>query len=291
MKNWHKEPFLHFLIIGALIFVLFSMVNKEKDVVSIKKIVVSADDIGMLSRRWSKTWRRTPTETELKGLVESYIREEVFYREAVSLGLDQDDAVLRRRLMQKMEFLSNDLAELRTPDKKELSQYFLDHLQNYQQPPRITFTHIYFSQAKRGSSALKDAKQVLSGIIERGVLEDGDGFMLQYDFAQKTPTEVADVFGKAFAGKIFLLGTNGWQGPVESEYGFHLVQIQEKMAAQIPEFATVADQVRDDWMFEQRKKTNNKIYEKFKNQYEIIIEDFPNRTDLTQTAMTGGEAS
>jgi hypothetical protein len=112
MKKFYKEPLLHFLIIGAMIFVLFSIVNKEEDIVSGNKIVVSTVEIERLSNNWSKKWNRSPTETELRGLVDSYIKEEVYYREALALGLDKNDTILRRRLMQKMEFLSNDLADL-----------------------------------------------------------------------------------------------------------------------------------------------------------------------------------
>ena len=127
MKKWHKEPLLHFLIIGAMIFVLFSIVNKEEDTVSGNKIVVSTAEIERLSNNWSRKWNRPPTEAELKGLVDSYIKEEVYYREALALALDQNDTVLRRRLMQKMEFLSNDIAELNTPDESALNQYFIGH--------------------------------------------------------------------------------------------------------------------------------------------------------------------
>ena len=111
MKKWHKEPLLHFLIIGALVFVLFSIVNKEEDVVSDNRIVVSTSEIERLSNIWSKKWNRPPTESELNGLVESYIKEEVYYREALALGLDQNDTILRRRLMQKMEFLFKSTAD------------------------------------------------------------------------------------------------------------------------------------------------------------------------------------
>jgi hypothetical protein len=121
MKQWRKEPLLHFLVIGAMIFVFFSIANKEEAAVSGNKIIVSSAEIERLGYNWSKRWNRPPTETELQGLIESYIKEEVYYREALTLGLDQNDTILRRRLMQKMEFLSNDLAELNQPDETELN--------------------------------------------------------------------------------------------------------------------------------------------------------------------------
>ncbi len=179
MKKLHKEPLLHFLIIGALIFVVFSIVNKEEAAVSGNKIVVSSAEIERLSDNWSKKWNRPPTETELKGLVESYIREKVYYREALALGLDQNDTILRRRLMQKMEFLSNDLAELNQPDDTALNKYFVDNQDKYKLPARVSFTHIYFSLDKRGAKTAEDAKSVLSGLDALRSPERGDRFMLE----------------------------------------------------------------------------------------------------------------
>ncbi len=289
MKKLYKEPLLHFLIIGVLIFTLFSIVNKEEDIVSGNKIIVSAADIQRLSSSWAKKWNRPPTETELQGLVESHIREEVYYRAALALGLDKNDTILRRRLMQKMEFLSNDLAELNTPDESALNQYFIDHKDNYELPARVSFTHIYFSLDKRGAKAVEDAKSVLSELKTRSgavlrVPERGDSFMLQYDFDQETPFEVERLFGKGFANQLFTLETNTWHGPIESGYGLHLVRISEKIDARMPELASVIEKVRTDWMFEQRQKMNKEIYERFKERYEIVIEDVPKQSGLAKAA-------
>ena len=214
MKKWHKEPLLHFLIIGAFIFVVFSIVNKDEIDVSGNKIVITAADIERLSSNWSKKWNRPPTEIELKGLVESYIKEEVYYREALALGLDQNDTILRRRLMQKMEFLSNDLAELNQPDKTALNKYFFENKEKYELPARVSFTHIYFSLDKRGAKIVEDAESVLSGLDALRAPDKGDSFMLEYDFAHETPYEVERLFGKSFAEQLFTLKANAWQGPI-----------------------------------------------------------------------------
>lgn len=282
MRKWIKEPLLHFLIIGAVIFVLFSIVNKDEIDVSGNKIVVTAAEIERLSNTWAKKWNRPPTEIELKGLIESYIKEEVYYREALALGLDQDDTVLRRRLMQKMEFLSNDLAELNQPDETALNKYFLDNQEKYEIPPSISFTHIYFSLDKRGAKALEDAKSVLARLNVMRAPERGDSFMLQYDFVQETPFEVARLFGNDFAERLFALETNTWQGPIESGYGLHLVRISEKIDSRMPELASVVDKVRTDFMFEQRQKVNKEIYERFKERYEIVIEDLPKQSGIAK---------
>ena len=291
MKKLYKEPLLHFLIIGALIFVLFSVVNKEEIALSENKIVVTAAEIERLSDNWSKKWNRPPTETELKGLVESYIREEVYYREALALGLDQNDTILRRRLMQKMEFLSNDIAELNTPDETELNTFFLENQEKYKLPARVSFTHIYFSLDKRGAKAFEDAKNVLTGLNALRAPERGDSFMLEYDFIQETPFEVERLFGKVFAEQLFTLKTNSWQGPVESGYGLHLVRISEKVDSRMPELASVIDKVHTDLMFERRQKMNKEIYERLKERYEIVVEDMPKQSVMTKATRSDRELS
>ncbi len=287
MKKLYKEPLLHFLIIGAMIFVLFSIVNTDDAVVTNNKIVVSTDDIERLSSNWSRKWNRPPTVTELQGLVESFIREEVYYREALALGLDQNDTILRRRLMQKMEFLSNDLAELNTPDETALNDYFLDHQDKYELPARASFTHVYFSQDKRGAKAVEDAKSVLPELNALRAPEKGDTFMLQYDFTLETPFEVARLFGQGFAEQLFQSKMDDWQGPIESGYGLHLVRISEKVESRMPELASVIDKVRTDWMFEQRQEMNKEIYERFKERYEIVIEEIPMQSVMAMTAASG----
>lgn len=296
MKKWLNEPLLHFLVIGALVFIVFSVVNNEEISLDGKKIVVSAGDIERLNANWSKKWNRLPTEDELEGLVDSYIREEVYYREALALGLDQDDTVLRRRLMQKMEFLSNDLAELNTPDQAALNAYFLEHKDKYELPARVSFTHIYFSFDKRSMRVLQDAENILEQIqaVSPPVVrapDRGDPFMLQYDFTLETPFEVSRLFGQGFAEQLFQLKENGWQGPVESGYGLHLVWINEKIDARMPELASVIDKVRTDWMFEQRQKTNKAIYERFKERYEIVIEKMPDQPETAKKEPLGRKSS
>jgi hypothetical protein len=291
MKKLYKEPLLHFLIIGALIFVLFSIVNKEESIVSENKIVVSIAEIERLGDNWSKKWNRPPTERELMGLVDSYIKEEVYYREALALGLDQNDTILRRRLMQKMEFLSNDLAELNTPDESALNKYFLDNQEKYKLPARVSFTHIYFSLDKRGAKASEDAKKVLSEMNGLRASEKGDSFMLEYDFAQETPFEVGRLFGKGFADELFKSETDTWQGPIESGYGLHLVRVSEKVDSRMPELASVIDKVRTDLMFERRQKMNKEIYEKFKERYEIVVEDMPKQSGMAKAIRPDRELS
>jgi hypothetical protein len=291
MKKWHKEPLLHFLIIGTAIFAVFSIANKEEAADSGNKIVVSSAEIKRLSDSWSKRRNRPPSEIELQGLIDSYIKEEIYYREALSLGLDQNDTIIRRRLMQKMEFLSDDLAELNQPDEAELNKYFIANKNKYQFPARISFTHIYFSLDSRGAKALEDSKCVLADLDVPRAPERGDRFMMKYDFVHETPLELTRIFGSGFAEQLFTLETNTWQGPVSSGYGFHLVRISEKTDARAPELAAVIEKVRTDFMFEQRQKTNKEIYDKFKERYEIVIEDMTEQSGMAEAMKPAKESS
>ena len=297
MKKWLKEPLLHFLVIGALIFIVFSMVNTQEISVDEKKIVVSTGDIERQAAIWLKSRNRPPTEIELKGLVDSYIREEVYYREALALGLDQNDTVLRRRLMQKMEYLSEDIAELNPPDQAALNAYFLAHKEKYELPARVSFTHIYFNFDKHGRQIVEDAKSVLAEIQAATSPDNvhapdlGDQFMMQYTFTLETPFQVVRLFGQEFAKQLFQLETNSWKGPIESSYGLHLVRINEKVDARMPEPASVIDKVRTDWMSEQRQKTNKEIYERFKERYEIVVEEMPDEFSAESSPVAGGKSS
>jgi hypothetical protein len=293
MKKLFKEPLFHFLVIGTLL--VFAVFNKQENAVDIKKIVVSAGDVERLAANWSKKWNRQPTEAELKGLIDSYIKEEVYYREALALGLDQDDTVLRRRLMQKMEFLSNDLADLNNPDETVLNAYLLANGDKYELPARISFTHIYFSLDKHGNRIHEKAERVLTDIRAQATPiprapDWGDPFMLQYDFTLETPFEVARLFGQQFTEELFQAATGSWQGPIASGYGLHLVRISEKVDARMPELAAVIDKVRTDYMFEQRQKTNRAIYEGFRQRYEIVIE-MPDTPDTGKTVTEGKKSS
>lgn len=296
MNKWFKEPLLHFLLIGALLFGLYSLVNPEDSSVSDNRIVISVGDIERLSANWAKKWQRPPTETELQGLIDSYIREEVYYREALALGLDQNDTVLRRRMMQKMEFLSDDLADLREPDEATLKQYFYDNRNKYLLPEMVSFTHVYFSFDKHGDQILETSEHVLADLKTAAspVLrapEKGDSFMLQYDFTLEARFEIIRLFGQDFAEQLFKLEKGFWQGPLMSGYGLHLVRINDKVEASMPEFAVVMKKVSTDWMFEQRQKTSQAIYERLKDRYEIVIEHRLELSDTVMTTRTGGESS
>jgi hypothetical protein len=274
--NWTREPLVHFLGIGAILFGVFALVNNEVGSVDVNRIEITASDVGRLREVWTKQWNRPPTETELKGLINSHIREEVLYREGLALGLDQNDTIIRRRLAQKMEFLAEDLANQVKPTDDELKHYFDRNQDQYLLPARFSFTHVYFSTDRRGSTAERDARRLLaqlqtSDAVALPVSEQGDPFMLHYDFVRKTEQEVAKLFGRHFSERLLKIQKGAWQGPVESGYGLHLVRIHDKVEPRLPDLTEVRDRVQINLVSERRRETNKKIYEKLKARYEIVV--------------------
>ena len=179
-----REPLVHFLVLGAGIFLLAALVG-ESDQDQPDQIVVSVGQIDRLVETWQRTWQRPPTQVELEGLVEDHIREEILYREAIALGLDRDDTIIRRRLRQKMEFLPQDLVDQVGPTDAELRTYLRENADAYQVETRVSFQHIYLNLERRGTAAEGDARRLLAelkangGPVKPAVLSDP--ILLPYD--------------------------------------------------------------------------------------------------------------
>ncbi len=266
------NPLFQFLVLGALFFGLYAMVRDQGDQDD-RKIVISARQVEQLSALWQKQWRRPPTEQELTGLINSFVREEVLYREAKSLGLDRDDTVIRRRLAQKIEFLAQDLATQAEPSDVELETFFQEQPDIFREPPRVTFNHVYVSRDSRGAAADSDAAEILEAL--RGgsdPSQQGDRFMLQRRYVRKSPDEVARHFGSRFAAEIIELPADEWVGPVESGYGIHLVFVESLEEAYLPEFEEVKQQIRDEYFSFRRREVDELFYSKLREGYEVVIE-------------------
>jgi hypothetical protein len=275
-----SEPLVHFLIIGAALFVLYGLIDKQDAEEQGKTITITAGEIKWLSESFQKLWNRPPTAEERDGLVKQYLREMILYREAVAMGLDRDDTVIRRRLAQKLEFLSQDLVSPTPPAEEELQAYFAEHMDRYQQPDLITMTHIFFDPDKRGDQTLKDAETAKAELIAmqqptQDARSFGDQFMLQSYYPERSEAEVAKLFGSGFAGPVFELEPHEWHGPVLSGYGTHLVFVHDLRKTPPPEFTEVEEQVKQDWVDDQREKLNDQFIASLMGRYEVTIEDVP----------------
>ena len=223
-----REPLVHFFLLGAGIFLLSALVSESGENRP-GEIVVTPGQVERLAETWQRTWQRPPTRAELEGLVEEHIREEILYREAIAMGLDRDDTIIRRRLRQKMEFLPQDLVERAEPTEAELRSYLREHAEAFQVEPRVSFQQVYLDLEHRGAAAEADARKLLTDLndhsepVEPAVF--GDRILVPHDFRSLSESEVARMFGQEFTSQLSKVEPGGWTGPVISGYGLHLVRV------------------------------------------------------------------
>ncbi len=276
MKRLLREPLLHFLLIGGVLFAVYATLNRVRPApASSTQIEITKGDIEQLRQAWQMQWKRPPTTDELDGLVAGEVRERVLAREAMKLGLDQDDTIVRRRLAQKLEFMLQDVATLPEPTEDELARYLAKNSAAYAAPARLSFSHIYFSATNR-TDAEQDAKSALQrlriGNGESAATTYGDPFLLDFEFQDKPLSEIEQTFGHEFSAAVASLATGEWQGPVRSTYGWHLVKVTTRAAARVPTLADVRERVKRDFAEEQRRKTNDEVFERLKSQYVIVVQ-------------------
>jgi peptidyl-prolyl cis-trans isomerase C len=273
-----REPLLHFLFIGAAIYLLYGAFAETAPEDTDKTIVVSAGEIEWMQTSWQKRWNRPPTPRELDGLIQQYIRETVLYREALTMGLNQHDPVIRRRLAQKLEFLAKDLVALTPPTEEELVAYFDAHRDRYQEPKLYTFTQVFFNPDKRGDATLDDAEAIKATLLARGdAIENagalGDDFMLQSYYPAKDALEIQKLFGSGFTQSLIELSPGQWHGPVLSGYGTHLVYVSHISEPSPPIFSEVREQVVQDWTSDRSEELNEQFYTNLRDSYTIVIEE------------------
>ncbi len=275
LKKWLREPLLHFLLIGAALFVFYNLQSDDSADDS-NNIAITESDIDRLITLWERKWQRLPTEAELEGLIEAQIREEVLYREALAMGLDQNDTIVRRRLAQKVEFISADLASQVEPSDADLQTYLDAHTDKFAVPARISFQQIYLNADQRGNNVEKDANRLLDELARPeasvDIMAAGDPFMFGQQHEQLTEHGVARLFGQQFAEKIFELPVGRWHGPVISGYGLHLVYVDAKNEAKTSTLDEVRDKVRDEWLAQQRRKMDQVFYSELRKRYDIKVE-------------------
>ena len=255
-----KDPLWIFLIVGALLLVAAEYFTGED---ADRTILVTENDITRLKDQWAAQMRREPTADELNGLIDAYIREEVYYREAMRMGLEANDTIVRRRMVQKLTFLTEDVATAAPPEEAALQDFYASNIDTYTRPERLSFRHRYFSVDRR-----ENAEADAIAALENAEIA-GDPFMLQRAYAERSEREIGDLFGRQFAEDLFALSGGGWLGPVRSAYGWHLVQLEGRLPqAEIP-FEEVRERVTADFQMNQRKAANERYYEALRNQYEI----------------------
>jgi hypothetical protein len=256
-------------------FGLFALIGDRSELEP-DEIVIGAGHIERMSQAWRKTRMRPPTQLELEGLIEDFIREEVYYREAMILGLDQDNAVIRRHLRQKMEFLSEDIAAQVDHEDSDLQTFLDANPDKFREDARISFRHIYFSRDARGDMIESDARQVLATLsgseADEAAVSLGDSLPLPIAMELSPQREIASLFGSEFAVSLTQLETGRWLGPVVSGFGLHLVFIEERVEANVPDLDVVRDAVIREWREVKRQDVNKVFFAELRSRYSVVVE-------------------
>jgi peptidyl-prolyl cis-trans isomerase C len=278
LRRLLNEPLLHFLLAGAVLFGLGTLFDRASNAsASQMRIQVSAPEIQRLRELWTRQWGHTPDSDQMKNLIDEHVREEILYREALASGLDKDDTIIRRRLVEKMEFLSQEVAA-DEPSEQDLQAYFQQNRKKFQIPAQISFSHIYFSTSRRGRAAESDAGHALVG-LESGRISSaqfstlGDPFMLQNEYPLQSEQQIRELFGEEFVRKLFQFEAGAWAGPIRSGYGFHLVHIEQKVRARLPELAEVRSQVLTDFKNQRLQTASEALYSRLRKRYRVEVDE------------------
>ena len=273
-----REPLTHFLLLGVIIFIVFYWTNPDWSAESKNEIVITSGDIDRYKQIFRKQWQRDPSRQELDGLIRAHLKEEVLYREALALGLEKDDTIVRRRLAQKMEFLITDATVPSEVDDSELMAFYEKNQSRYTQAARLSFSHLFFNPDTRGKRLWDEAQATLNTLQTTQAGSDvpddySDRFMLNSQYSQKSTDDIAREFGENFATALTTLTPGKWEGPVQSGYGLHLVYVMQHDKAGVIPFADVRERLKNDYLFDLRQERNEQVLDKLKERYQIIIED------------------
>lgn len=275
-----REPLLHFLLLGLALFLYYDLAGESTEAPP-KRIHVDRGQVQQLAANFERTWSRPPTPQELDAMVEGHVREEVFYREALALGLDQDDPLVKRRMRMKLEFILEDLSAQDYSDEV-LSGYLQQNTDSFREESRVSFRQLYLNPDRR-QDLIADAEDMLTR-LRQGANPDslGDPTLAQRAYPLAREGEIARDFGDEFASKLVALPPGDWTGPLYSPFGAHLVKIDERIEARLPALAEIRDMVLREYQAEQRKLQKDVAYQKLREGYEVSVDS------LSDTDNTGG---
>jgi parvulin-like peptidyl-prolyl isomerase len=272
LKRLLQEPLLHFLILGGT---AFAFLQGHESTTPTQQIVLSDDVQRQLVQTFTQQFGRAPTAADTKRLLDQHLREEIMVREALALGLDREDEIIRRRLVQKYEFLQQDLTPIIEPSDAQLRDYYASHSSRYQLPVRATFTHIFFSPDAGDARAKNRAQKILSRLnlrqlqVERAP-ELGDPFQDLYDYAALGAREIERLFGPSeLVNAVLQAPVNKWSGPYRSGFGWHLIYVSDREATHIPKFEDIGERVQDDYVRDLRSRQNEAAFARVAAKYSV----------------------
>jgi len=263
-----REPLLHFLLLGLALFVYYGHVAPDDD--GKRRIVVTQADVDLLATQFQGTWNRPPAPVELNGLVDSYVRDEILYREGVALGLDRDDAVIKRRVRQKLDVMFEESVAQQPATDADLQAYLAANPAAFRKPALVSFDQIYFGSDAAAPQRLEQARAALGRGAEPASL--GQPTLLPSRQDAMPLDLIARDFGEAFAGQLAKAPVGEWAGPITSGFGMHLVRVSAIEQAYLPALADVRDVVAREWESQRRKQAHEEAFARLRSQYEVEIQ-------------------
>jgi hypothetical protein len=290
VKRFVREPLVHFLVLGALLFAYFEWRGGGSGPGS-TRITITPGLVQHLASGFARTWQRPPTDVELKGLIDDHVKEEIAVREATALGLDRDDTIIRRRLRQKLEFLIEDAVDQVPPTDAELEAWLETHADAFRAEARVALRQVFLSTEHRGAQARPDAEKLLARLRAAGadarIDALGDPSMLPSELPLGPLSEVARAFGTDFAARIDAVEPGQWTGPLESPFGLHLVLVAERIPPSTPALAEVRPLVEREFSAERRRAQLEALYGRLLEKYTVTIE-MPEEAPAAATPAAGG---
>ncbi|HZS36311.1 MAG TPA: peptidylprolyl isomerase [Polyangia bacterium] len=266
-----REPLVHFALLGALLVCADHLRGATASIAHARRIVVTQRQAEELRADLTRRRGRPPTPDEERQEIERYVEEEALFRAALRLGLHESDTIVRRRLVQRMRFLEEDLAAVREPTDDELRAWIAARGDEYAPATRVTFEQAFFSRSKRGAAIGAVAREALE-TLRRGGAVAGDPYPLPLATAAATRAELAKVLGPSLAQELFALPAGEWRGPLESSYGLHLVRVRERSAGAL-DAAETRKRARQDWIAEQRQQAERAQLSALRDSFEVVRED------------------
>jgi phosphate/sulfate permease len=269
-----REPLLQFLVAGG---VLFLAARLHADATDHRRIAVSPDRVAAIEETWRQQYGSPPAASVLEALTQKWIEEEILYREGVARGVDREDEIIRRRVIQKMQFLTQDLTPAAAPREADLKAFYRSHADLYRSPPRVSFSHLFFNPDRGGEAAARErAERILTDLPDETSQgpRPGDPFADRYDYAGLGPADLARLFGHTpMADAPFGAPLGRWSGPYRSGFGWHLLRLDSRTPSSLFPFAAVADKVRSDWLAEQKAKDDAQAFAELRRRYQVVRDD------------------
>lgn len=265
MRKILREPLFHFILLGSLLFALFYVINPAENK---EEIIIDTNLVTELTAKWGQKRNRQPTLNEIQGLISEYLEQEIFYREALKMNLDHNDEIVKRRLAQKMEFISDELAETLQPTDKILENYYTKNKKNYSKPPIYNLQQVYFNTNKRPAPH-EDALDALKSDNPTGL---GDAISLPKQYQNTSGVKLAIDFGTQFSKSIDTLKLGTWAGPIQSGLGVHIVKISSKKEAGFYSFEEVKNRVNIDYNFKANNDFKNSLLNSLLENYEVVYD-------------------